>query len=98
MAFKKTGYPAAKYPRVNGGPVQELIDAIKGNIPECGSNFDYAAPFTEIMLLGIIAANHGGTLEWDAKNMRITNRPELNKYLKDPVRKDWEYGEDLWKI
>ena len=52
---------------------------------------------TEVMLLGIIAANHGGKLKWDAKNMKITNRPELNQYLKHPVRKGWEYGEDLWK-
>ena len=29
--------------------------------------------------------------------MKITNRPELTQYLKDPVRKGWEYGEDLWK-
>ena len=65
--------------------------------PEPGANFDYAAPFTEIMLLGLIAANHGGKLEWDSKKMRITNRPELNMYLKDPVRKGWECGDELWK-
>jgi hypothetical protein len=51
---------------------------------------------TEVMLLGIIACRHGGKIEWDAKNMRITNRPELNAYLKEPVRKGWEYGEGLW--
>ena len=96
MAFKEAGYPVEKYPRVKGGPIRELVEAVKGNIPECGANFDYAAPFTETMLLGLIAANHGGKIEWDAKKMRITNRPELNQYLKDPVRKGWEYGDDLW--
>jgi predicted dehydrogenase len=95
IEFKKAGYPAEKYSRIEGGPVLELVNAIKGG-PEPGSNFDYAAPFTEIMLLGIIAVNHGGRIEWDSKNMRITNRPELNQYLKEPVRKGWEYGEDLW--
>ena len=30
------------------------------------------------------------------KSMRITNRPELNQYLKEPVRNGWEYGDDLW--
>lgn len=85
------------YPRVKGGPVKEFVRAIKGEGPTPGSNFDYAAPMTEIMLLGIIAANHGGKIEWDAKNMRITNRPELNVYLKEPVRRGWEYGEGLWK-
>ena len=85
-----------KYPRVEGGPVREFVRAVKGEGPTPGSNFDYAAPMTEIMLLGIIAAHHGGKIEWDAKNMKITNRPELNVYLKEPVRKGWEYGEDLW--
>ncbi len=28
--------------------------------------------------------------------MQITNRPELNEYLKEPVRAGWSYGEDLW--
>jgi predicted dehydrogenase len=84
-----------KYPRVEGGPIEEFVRAVKGEGPTPGSNFDYAAPMTEVMLLGIIAAQHGGKLEWDAKNMKFTNRPELNVYLKDPVRKGWEYGEDL---
>jgi hypothetical protein len=93
VEFKASGYPDEVIPRVKGGPIKELVD----NIKECGANFDYAAPFTEVMLLGIIAANHGGKIEWDPKKPRITNRPELNRYLKEPVRKGWEYGEDLWK-
>lgn len=97
MEFKASGYPDEVIPRVKGGPIKELVDAVKGNIPECGANFDYAAPFTEIMLLGIIAVNHGGKIVWDAKKPAITNRPELNKYLKEPVRKGWEYGQDLWR-
>ncbi|VGO19026.1 Gfo/Idh/MocA family protein [Pontiella sulfatireligans] len=96
IEFKAAGYPDEKYPRIKGGPILELVNAIKGG-PEPGANFDYAAPFTEIMLLGIIAVNHGGKIEWDSKKMRITNRPELNQYLKDPVRKGWEYGDSLWR-
>ncbi|VGO15489.1 hypothetical protein PDESU_04072 [Pontiella desulfatans] len=96
VEFKAAGYPDEKYPRIKGGPILELVNAIKGG-PECGANFDYAAPFTEIMLLGIIAVNHGGKIEWDSKKAKITNRPELNQHLKEPVRKGWEYGEDLWK-
>jgi len=83
-----------KYPRVEGGPVEEFVRAVKNEGPMPGSNFDYAAPMTEVMLLGIIAAQHGGKIEWDSKNMKITNRPELNAYLKEPVRKGWEYCVD----
>jgi len=85
-----------KYPRVKGGPVVEFVRAVKGDGPMPGSNFDYAAPMTEVMLLGIIAAWNKGKLEWDAQKMQFTNRPELNALLKDPVRKGWENGEDLW--
>jgi predicted dehydrogenase len=89
--------PPVKYRRVKGGPHQEWMDAIKGRIPECGSNFEYAARLTEIDLLGVLAQRFGGRIEWDAASMKITNRPELNAYLKEPVRKGWEYGDDLWK-
>ena len=95
-AFKEQGYPDEKYPRVKGGPFVEWTRAIKGEGPEPGSNFEEASRFTEVMLLGALAARFGGRIEWDAKTMQITNRPELNQYLKDPVREGWSYGEDLW--
>ncbi|MGD9417779.1 MAG: Gfo/Idh/MocA family protein [Verrucomicrobiota bacterium JB025] len=94
--FKKSGFPEEKYPRVKDGPIRELVDVVKGNLKEAGSNFTYAAPMTEVMLLGILAAQHGGKIEWDAKHPRITNRPELNAFLKEPVRAEWDYGTDLW--
>ena len=94
-ALNKKKIPA-KYPRVEGGPVEEFVRAAKNTGPTPGSNFDYAVPMCEVMLLGVIASRHGGKIEWDSKNMKITNRPELNAFLKDPVRKGWEYGDDLW--
>ncbi len=97
IAFKKGGLPPEKYPRVKAnGPVGEWIQAIKGDGPEPGANFDYAAPFTETHLLGVLAMRFGGKIEWDAEAMKINNRPELNAYVKEPVRPGWEYGEDLW--
>ncbi|MGJ8640054.1 MAG: Gfo/Idh/MocA family oxidoreductase [Opitutaceae bacterium] len=93
--FKKAGYPAEKYPRLRGGPFKEWVNAIKDDGPEPGANFDFASPFTEVMLLGVLATKVGGRIEWDPKK-GITNRPELNAFIKEPVRKGWEYGEDLW--
>lgn len=95
-AFNKAGLPAEKYPRVQGGPVKEWVRAVTGQGPMPGANFDYAAPMTEVMLLGTIAVRHGGKIVWDPQQMKITNRPELNQYVKEPVRKGWEYGDDLW--
>ncbi|QBG49242.1 Gfo/Idh/MocA family oxidoreductase [Verrucomicrobia bacterium S94] len=94
-AFKESGYPAEKYPRIEGGPFQEWIRAIKGDGPEPGANFDYASAFTEMMLIGVLAARFGGRIEWDSKNMRATNRPELDAFIREPVRKGWDYSEYL---
>lgn len=96
-AFKKAGLPAEKYPRVKNGPMMEWIRAIKGEGPEPGSNFDYSARLTEVACLGALAQRFGGRLEWDSQAMRVTNRPELAPYIKEPMPKGWEYGEDLWK-
>jgi len=29
--------------------------------------------------------------------MKVSNHPELDKYIKEPARKGWQYGENLWK-
>jgi predicted dehydrogenase len=84
-------------PRVEGGPIPELFRAIKGEGPKPGSNFDYAAPLTEVVLLGGLAIRTGKRIEWDAENMQVTNHSELNTYIREPVRKGWEYGENIWK-
>jgi len=95
LALKENGYPEEKSPRVKAnGPHGEWAKAIKGG-PKPGASFEYASRLTEVCLLGALAERFGGRIEWDAKNMRITNRPELNAFIKEPVRKGWEYGEDL---
>ena len=97
-AFEKGKNIPEKYPRVKSrGPHQEWIHAIKGEGPEPGSNFSYSAPMSEVALLGVLAQRFGGKIEWDSKNMKITNRPELNEFVQEPVRKGWEAGRDLWK-
>jgi len=97
QAFKEAGFPPERFPRVpKGGPINEWLSAIKGTGPEPGSNFDYAARLTEVACLGAIAQFHGGRIEWDSANMKITNRPELNAFIKQPMPAGWAYGEDLW--
>jgi hypothetical protein len=53
--------------------------------------FDYAARLTEVMLLGIVAlrAGQGVKLHYDAAGMRITNRPDANRYLTREYRAGW---------
>ena len=89
--------PEETIPRVAGGPFREWLRAIKGEGPEPGSNFDVSANLTEIILLGVIAQRFNTRVEWDAKEGKITNHPELNAFVREPAREGWNIGEDLWK-
>jgi len=89
--------PAETIPRVEGGPRAEWFAAIKGTGPLPGSNFDYSARLTEMASIGVMAQRFNTRIEYDAENIKITNHPEFDIYVKEPVRRGWEYGEDLWK-
>ena len=64
------------------------IDACKGGDP-ASSNFDYAAPLTESVLLGNVALRTGKKIHWDGPNLKATNAPEADKYVKPVFRKGW---------
>ncbi|QGY47374.1 gfo/Idh/MocA family oxidoreductase [Maribellus comscasis] len=94
--WKTNEMPEPTIPRIDGGPQKEFLDAIKGNGPMPGSNFDYAPELTEMALIGVLAQRFNTRIEYDAENIKVTNHPELDVYIKEPVRSGWEYGEDLW--
>lgn len=72
------------------GHYQEFIRAAKGGEP-AGGNFDYAGPFTEMVLLGNLAIRCGGsTLEWDGPKMTCTNNAQANQYVKREYRSGWD--------
>ena len=48
-----------------------------------------------MVLLGVLAQRFGGRIEYDADRMKVTNRPELNAWLRIPAREGWKYGESL---
>ena len=56
------------------------------------SNFDYAGPLAEAVLLGNVAVRAGKKIEWDAAKMKVTNVPEANRYIRRDYRKGWELG------
>jgi predicted dehydrogenase len=86
--------PEKTIPRAVGNPVKEITAAIRGDIDKCGSNFDYAVPLTETVILGTIAIRSGKRVEYDPETMSFTDST-LNSYIKEPVRTGWEYGEEL---
>ena len=74
------------------GQMAEWIRACKGEGPEALCNFAYAGPLTEANHLGNVAYRAQKKLEWDAKNMKIPNAPEAEKYLGRTYRKGWKLG------
>lgn len=81
--------PEKTLPRINCSHEQNWINACKGQ-GTAGANFDYSGPLTEVTLLGNLAKRfHGKKLEWDGKNMQITNLPEANEWVKRPRREGW---------
>ena len=74
------------------GHYQEWIDACKGIKPAAGNwcgNFDYAGPFTEMVLLGNLAVKAGQKIEYDAVNMKVTNFPKANDWLQRQYRRGY---------
>jgi hypothetical protein len=64
------------------------VNAAKGKV-EASCPFEYAARLTEVMLLGIVALRAGRRISYDGANMRITNVPQANDYLKREYRQGW---------
>ncbi len=88
------GEPPKKLPR-SPGHYQEFIDACKGG-PAAGSNFDWAGPLTETVLLGNVALRTQLRekltmlrLMWDSEKFTFTNLPETNQFLKRDYRSGW---------
>lgn len=88
--------PAKTIPRAIGNPVMEIMAAVRGTIPKASSDFNYAVPLTETVILGTIANRSGKKVEYLPDSMTFKDA-SLNSYIKEPVRKGWEYGEDLLK-
>ncbi len=73
----------------SAGHIQEWVNACLGRGDKPCSNFDYAGPLTEAVLLGNAALRAGRKLYFDAENIRITNCQEGNQYLSREYRQGW---------
>jgi hypothetical protein len=83
---------ATKVPRTmqrSPGHYEEWLLACKGG-PKPVSNFDYAGPLSETVLLGVLALRAPGRrLEWDSVSLKIKNAPEFDQYVHTEYRKGW---------
>lgn len=70
------------------GHHQEWIIACKTGSPTL-CNFDYAGMLIEHNLLALVAYRVGKKLEWDAANLRATNCPEADQFIRRKYRDGW---------
>ncbi|MBE0534136.1 MAG: Gfo/Idh/MocA family oxidoreductase [Phycisphaerae bacterium] len=70
------------------GHHQEWIIGCKTGKPTL-CNFDYSGALIEHNLLALVAYRAGTKLAWDAANIKATNCPEADQYLKKTYRPGW---------
>ncbi len=70
------------------GHYKEWLSACKTGAPTT-CNFEYAGRLTEANHLGNVAFRAGKRLEWDSENLRVTNAPEANAWIRREYRQGW---------
>jgi predicted dehydrogenase len=82
--------PPPTIPRSRGGVKGDLIAALKGG-PAPSSSFDYAGPFTEFVLTGVLASNVGAgkKITWDVEKL-TADLPEAQALVRRTYRAGWE--------
>jgi predicted dehydrogenase len=81
--------PEQTLPRITTSHEMNWVNACKSGT-EASTSFDYAGPFTEMVLMGNLCLfRPGEKILWDGDNMKVTNIPELNKYVNPPYREGW---------
>jgi predicted dehydrogenase len=70
----------------------DFLDAVRAGKTETSVPFEYGTRLTEFAILGNLAmkAGMGRKVEWDGPNMKVTNSPELNEWVRRPYRRGWK--------
>ena len=86
--FKGFKEPEPTIPNSIGHHAEWLLACKTGSPTTC--HFGYSGPLTEANHLGNVAYRAGKRIEWDSKNMRITNAPDAEHLLSREYRKGWK--------
>ena len=93
----RQGFPgfAAHHPAF-GGPLPGVDPRRQGRQTRPGSNFDWAGPLAESVLLGNVALRVQLREEltlyrllWDSENLKFTNLEDANKFVRGDYRAGW---------
>jgi predicted dehydrogenase len=85
--FKDFKPPEQTIPR-SPGHYQEWILGCKTGSPTL-CNFDYSSKLVEHNLLGTVAFRANTKLEWDAANLKATNCPAADQFIRRKYRAGW---------
>ena len=89
--MRETPAPPKTLPRPK--PIfTDFLDAVRAGRTETAVSFDYGTRLTEFAILGNLAMHvgPGKKVTWDGPNMKVTNLPELNRWVKREPRKGWK--------
>jgi predicted dehydrogenase len=91
--MKEIKQPPKSLPRPKSS-FEDFLSAVREGRTDTAGSFDYGARLTEFMLLGNLAqhAGKGNKVEWNAAEMKVTNLPDLNKYVTREYRQGWKIG------
>ncbi|MFN0128071.1 MAG: Gfo/Idh/MocA family protein [Verrucomicrobiales bacterium] len=81
--------PAPTIPRSAGHRVEWVRAALAGKPEDAHSGFWYSAPFTESLLVGLLAVRFQKRVEWDAAALKSPNTPEADPIIRKAYREGW---------
>jgi predicted dehydrogenase len=90
--MRATPKPPQTLPRFPKGIFANFVETCRAGRTETAVPFEYGTRLTEFAVLGNLAQHvgEGKKVEWDGPNMKVTNIPELNAWVKREYRKGWQ--------
>ncbi len=72
----------------------DFLNAVREGRTDTAASFEYGARLTEFAILGNLAqhAGKGNKVEWNGAEMKVTNLPELNRFVTREYRQGWKVG------
>ena len=91
ILLPKEKFSTFKGPKVPGDDhYGQFLKAVMGR-GKTSAPFSYSGPLTETVLLGCLSTRFPGkSLEWDGEQMKVTNLPEANAFVRKGYRKKYE--------
>ncbi|MEZ0263178.1 MAG: Gfo/Idh/MocA family protein [Phycisphaerae bacterium] len=82
--------PEKTLPRSNGHQAEWIDACLAGKPEKAMAGFWYSGPFTEALLVGVIACRLQKRVEWDSAAMKCPNAPEADPIIRKVYRKGFD--------